>query len=89
VQIPESIICAGGINDANVDACAGDSGGPLTHQTKNGIYLVGLVSSGRPCMVSEANDPTGKSAGFYTYVPYFKSWIYETIVKTGSFRCTN
>ena len=51
------------ITDEGVDACYGDSGGPLTYGGK----LVGVVSMGPSC------PPAG--IGVYANVDYFSSWI--------------
>jgi len=52
----------------NVDACKGDSGGPLLYVYNGTTYLVGLVSWGIGCALY--GYPT-----VYTDVNYFREWI--------------
>lgn len=53
--VPSSMICAGYLS-GGIDACYGDSGGPLQAPAQGGIYrLVGLVSFGDGC--AEPNAP--------------------------------
>ncbi|XP_047471148.1 venom protease-like isoform X1 [Penaeus chinensis] len=72
LQITDSVICAGGYNDA----CAGDSGGPLNFfdvNTKR-FYVVGLVAFGAlDC--GQTDIPGG-----YTRVGAFLDWINDTII---------
>lgn len=66
-----TVICAGSNNtsDANrVDACNGDSGGPLTQTSSVGRVLVGVVSFGPPC-------PGERAIGGYANVKHFAPWI--------------
>ena len=66
-----TVICAGSndTSDANrVDACYGDSGGPLTQTSSVGRVLVGVVSFGPPC-------PGERAIGGYANVNHFAPWI--------------
>ncbi|XP_035912711.1 serine protease snake-like isoform X2 [Anopheles stephensi] len=56
-----------------IDACTGDSGGPLQVEQNSNIYLVGIVSAGIGC----GSD----SPGLYTRVAAYFDWIKETIGK--------
>ena len=64
-------LCAGSGN--GIDACSGDSGGPLAYQTNNGTWVVaGLVSYGPSgCGVASSRS----NRGVYTSVAFFKNWI--------------
>ncbi|KAK9881050.1 hypothetical protein WA026_014394 [Henosepilachna vigintioctopunctata] len=74
--LDNSKICAGGTGDG-VDACSGDSGGPLMlgrNLNNNYInFVIGIVSYGfgRTC---------GERPGVYTYVPYYVEWIQSSLV---------
>lgn len=59
-------ICAG--SGEQVDACKGDSGGPMVWKRNDGALLVGLVSFGPGC--GQPDTP-----GVYTDVRYFSDWI--------------
>lgn len=73
LRITDGQICAGG--QKNVDACAGDSGGPLMYYDLDKLrwVLSGIVSWGL--------DNCGKAGvpGVYTDVKYFMKWIRDTI----------
>eukprot|EP00803_Ostreobium_quekettii_P005223 evm.model.scf_489.2 EVM.evm.TU.scf_489.2 scf_489:23018-31324(+) len=68
----------------NVDACTGDSGGPLLI-ADSADYLpdgdppkdvvVGLVSSGADCFSSNWLSPPGMGTGLYTRVSSVRGWI--------------
>lgn len=65
-----SMMCAGGEN-GGVDACTGDSGGPLfTEDGEGGFVQHGIVSWGRGCGLAAY-------PGVYTQVSYFLDWINE------------
>lgn len=68
---PEAI-CAG-YREAMVDACAGDSGGPLHVSTREGYVQVGLVSGGTLCVDDGARFST------YTRVSAYQEWIRATM----------
>ena len=55
------------------DSCFGDSGGPLYVPTKDGDFLVGLVSRGRSDVKRDCGD-----GGVYTLVSAHLAWIAET-----------
>lgn len=59
-------LCAG--NDEGVDACRGDSGGPLVHNDRGQRELVGLVSYGAGCGLSD-------TAKIFVDVGYYREWI--------------
>ena len=78
---PESMICAGGDpKDSRViDACPGDSGGPLAFRRRDGNYvLIGVVSFGQDCRKGMKNEP-----GIYTEVSLYTNWIYDKTGKGG------
>jgi len=80
-SITSDMLCAGG--EAGKDACAGDSGGPLTvANSETGAHtLVGAVSFGFGCAREGLY-------GVYADVPFFRTWIDETIrVKGGATFC--
>ncbi|XP_050072623.1 phenoloxidase-activating factor 3-like [Anopheles maculipalpis] len=54
-----------------VDACNGDSGGPLQTEQYSNIYLIGVISTGVGC--------GSQSPGLYTRVAAYFDWIKETI----------
>ncbi|RWS01252.1 hypothetical protein B4U79_07878, partial [Dinothrombium tinctorium] len=67
----EDQICAGW-EEGGMDACLGDSGGPLFYWKDNTAYLVGIVSFGIDC--GQAGLP-----GIYTRISTFINWIEENI----------
>ncbi|GIX78732.1 clotting factor B [Caerostris darwini] len=70
--ITEDFICAGR-EDGGLDACPGDSGGPLLYEFAwNHFVLVGIVSFGYQCALP--NFP-----GVYTRVSSFLPWITQYI----------
>lgn len=64
------MICAGGV--AGMDACYGDSGGPLFVAAPAGFLHIGLVSAGFGC--AQEGRP-----GFYTRTAHYAEWIAATI----------
>jgi secreted trypsin-like serine protease len=72
----KSQICAG--DASGKDTCPGDSGGPLQFwQSSSGELLdhfvvIGITSFGKACGVEN-------SAGVYTRVSFFRSWIEDTL----------
>lgn len=63
----DRMICAGVIG-GGIDACSGDSGGPMAFEGE----LVGVVSAGNGCA-----DP--EFYGIYAKVPRLHEWILDTI----------
>merc|ERR1711936_924830 len=76
VSITSDMLCAGGENGK--DACGGDSGGPFTvADSGSGAHtLVGAVSFGIGCAREGLY-------GVYADVPFFRTWIDETIAAKG------
>ncbi|KAL1502427.1 hypothetical protein ABEB36_007568 [Hypothenemus hampei] len=74
-NIGEGMICAGDLT-GGVDACDGDSGGPLACLDEGVFTLYGITSWGQRC--GYANKP-----GVYVKVSYYKKWI-ENIMKLHS-----
>ncbi len=68
---PEAI-CAG-FRSRPIDACAGDSGGPLHVLTRQGYVQVGLVSGGTLCV------DEGERFSTYTRVSAYEDWIRATM----------
>jgi secreted trypsin-like serine protease len=76
VTITSDMLCAGGENGK--DACGGDSGGPFTvADSGSGAHtLVGAVSFGVGCAREGLY-------GVYADIPFFRTWIDETIAAKG------
>ena len=66
--VPPGMMCAGDLILGGVDACYGDSGGPLFVTGPSGYLHVGTVSSGYDCGVA------GKPA-FYTRTAAYQEWV--------------
>jgi hypothetical protein len=65
-------ICAGGLPPNFTDACAGDSGGPLSLHQRNQYFVVGIVSYGNGHRCG-----TRGSFGGYQKVSHHLNWIKE------------
>ncbi|KAM3964011.1 LOW QUALITY PROTEIN: trypsin, alkaline A [Aphomia sociella] len=66
--IADTMMCAGQLNVGGVDACYGDSGGPLIYKG----LVVGLVSFGYSC--GHHYYP-----GVYTKISRYTDWIVKTV----------
>lgn len=71
VSIQDSVLCARA-DQAGVDSCRGDSGGPLICYHDDHWMQAGIVSFGYAC--GDLRYP-----GVYTNVNYFYEWIAKTI----------
>nr|XP_023016529.1 neurotrypsin-like [Leptinotarsa decemlineata] len=69
--LAEGMFCAGFL-DGGIDACEGDSGGPLACLEQGYFTLYGLTSWGQHC--GYANKP-----GVYVKVAYYRPWIEDII----------
>jgi len=68
-EILPGMLCAGGPG-LGMDACAGDSGGPLTNKfAPNRYQLVGVVIWGLKCVKEQPK------IGVYSDVAYYSTWI--------------
>lgn len=65
--LSDNMFCAGYMDEGGVDACVGDSGGPIV---VDGV-VAGIVSWGHDCA-----EP--KFPGVYTVVANFLKWINDT-----------
>ncbi|XP_036336619.1 uncharacterized protein LOC118746806 isoform X9 [Rhagoletis pomonella] len=70
-SLTEGMFCAGYM-DESVDACDGDSGGPLICHDEDGETLYGIISWGQHC--GYANKP-----GVYVRVEKYVDWIMDKI----------
>ncbi|XP_017297086.1 vitamin K-dependent protein C [Kryptolebias marmoratus] len=66
-QLSSNVLCAG-ILGQSVDACEGDSGGPMVTLYRDTWFLVGLVSWGEGCGLKD-------KLGVYTKVSNYNQWI--------------
>jgi secreted trypsin-like serine protease len=75
-NLTDAMFCARG---DGVDACAGDSGGPLIRQTSENSFLVGVVSYGIGC-ASE------RYPGVYADVNALRPWIFQQVRQQDTWR---
>lgn len=66
-NLTQNVLCAGSIG-STVDACKGDSGGPMMTLYRNTWFLIGLVSWGEGCGNTD-------KLGVYTKVSNYMEWI--------------
>ncbi|XP_077471922.1 vitamin K-dependent protein C [Stigmatopora argus] len=66
-NISDNMLC-GGILGSSMDACEGDSGGPMVTRYAGTWFLLGLVSWGEGC-------GRGDKLGVYTKVSNYNEWI--------------
>ncbi|KAM3866129.1 vitamin K-dependent protein C [Diretmus argenteus] len=66
-NITDNVLCAG-ILGKRMDACEGDSGGPMVTLYRNTWFLIGLVSWGEGCGEED-------KLGIYTKVSNYNEWI--------------
>lgn len=66
-NISDNVLCAG-ILGKNMDACEGDSGGPMVTLFRDTWFLIGLVSWGEGCGRED-------KLGVYTKVSNYNEWI--------------
>ncbi|XP_063985117.1 uncharacterized protein LOC135166617 isoform X2 [Diachasmimorpha longicaudata] len=70
-RITDGMVCAGYL-DEGVDACDGDSGGPLACYRNGAFTLYGITSWGQHC--GEMNKP-----GVYVRISHYRDWIDKKI----------
>ncbi|XP_015110606.1 uncharacterized protein LOC107036887 isoform X2 [Diachasma alloeum] len=70
-RITDGMLCAGYL-DEGVDACDGDSGGPLACYRNGAFTLYGITSWGQHC--GEVNKP-----GVYVRISHYRDWIDKKI----------
>jgi len=82
-SVADDNICAGVLGKGKIDACSGDSGGPLAWiDTKaEEVKLIGVVSWGFGCAKSD-------SPGVFGRVTSVLDWIKETIGKCNEETCS-
>lgn len=66
-DITDNVLCAG-VLGKRMDACKGDSGGPMVTLYRDTWFLVGLVSWGEGCGQED-------KLGIYTKVSNYNDWI--------------
>ncbi|MEQ2254691.1 hypothetical protein ILYODFUR_006185 [Ilyodon furcidens] len=66
-ELSSNVLCAG-ILGKRIDACEGDSGGPMVTLYRNTWFLIGLVSWGDGCGMTD-------KFGIYTKVSNYNEWI--------------
>lgn len=68
----QTMLCAGDLENGGIDACDGDSGGPIMAEEDGELILVGIVSWGDRCAVAG-------SPGVYAEVADFNSAIDDVL----------
>lgn len=71
-QITDNMICAGKLGVGGVDACKGDSGGPMVRIIDGKLTVVGVVSWGYGC--GRPDRP-----GVYIRTANYLTWIHQTV----------
>jgi len=81
-EIDESMICAGDITVGKIDACNGDSGGPMVwlDPATGQVQIIGLTSFGFLC--AQANAP-----GVYAKLTTVMDWIKDIIGECNAETC--
>ena len=73
-DVQDTMLCAG-FEAGGIDACVGDSGGPMVIETEQGWQQIGIVSWGEGCALPNYY-------GVYTRVSLFQEYITQTICNT-------
>lgn len=83
-MITDNMVCAADIVNGGLDSCQGDSGGPLlVESTSEGeTQQIGVVSFGQGCAAQG-------TAGVYTKVANYQTWIDETLNGVTSINSTD
>ncbi|QTA81653.1 Serine protease trypsin domain-containing protein [Desulfonema limicola] len=85
-SIDAAMLCAG-LAEGGMDACYGDSGGPLMVQYKNQWHLAGLVSWGEGCAMPDVYGVYTRVSKFFdfinTYVSPFPPGDFNENMKLG------
>lgn len=68
-NISGNVLCAGVLGQ-RMDACEGDSGGPMVTLYRDTWFLIGLVSWGEGCGMED-------KLGIYTKVSNYNEWIHR------------
>jgi len=81
--VSDSNICAGAIGKGEIDACYGDSGGPMAwiDPKTEEVKLIGVVSYGFGCA-------RGDSPGVYAKITFALDWIKKIIGKCNEETCS-
>uniref|UniRef100_A0A3B4Y4B4 Vitamin K-dependent protein C n=1 Tax=Seriola lalandi dorsalis TaxID=1841481 RepID=A0A3B4Y4B4_SERLL len=66
-NVSDNVLCAGFLGQS-MDACEGDSGGPMVTLYQDTWFLIGLVSWGEGCGRKD-------KVGIYTKVSNYNDWI--------------